>query len=60
VGLLNYFYHVAFDATAENTTEIIENGKAVWDGYLVGRHIGEFTGIPGRVVRAPGRGLPLW
>jgi hypothetical protein len=43
VGLLNYFYHVAFDATAENTTEIVENGKAVWDGYSVGKHIGEFA-----------------
>lgn len=53
--LLNYFYHVAFDGTAENTIEIIENGKAVWDGYFVGKHIGEFAGIPAtdKEVRVP-------
>ena len=55
LGLLNYFYHVAFDAAAENTIEIVENGKAVWDGYFVGKHIGEFAGIPatGKQVRVP-------
>jgi steroid delta-isomerase-like uncharacterized protein len=55
LGLLDYFYHVAFDATAENTIEIIENGKAVWDGYFVGKHIGEFAGVPatGKEVRVP-------
>jgi steroid delta-isomerase-like uncharacterized protein len=55
LGLLNYFYHVAFDATAENTIEVIEDGKAVWDGYFVGKHIGEFAGVPatGKEVRVP-------
>jgi steroid delta-isomerase-like uncharacterized protein len=53
--LLNYFYHVAFEATAENRTEIVENGKAVWEGDFVGKHIGEFAGIPatGKDVRVP-------
>jgi steroid delta-isomerase-like uncharacterized protein len=55
LGLLNYFYHVAFDATAENTIEIIEDGKAVWEGDFVGKHIGEFAGIPAtnKHVRVP-------
>ena len=55
LGLLNYFYHVAFDATAENTAEIIEDGKAVWEGDFVGKHVGEFAGIPatGKQVRVP-------
>ena len=53
--LLNYFYHIAFDATAENSIEIIENGKAVWEGDFVGKHIGEFAGIPAtdKGVRVP-------
>jgi steroid delta-isomerase-like uncharacterized protein len=53
--LLNYFYHIAFEATAENTMEVIENGKAVWEGVFVGKHIGEFAGIPatGKDVRVP-------
>ena len=53
--LLNYFYHVAFDATAENRSEIIADGKAVWDGTFVGKHIGEFAGVPatGKQVRVP-------
>ena len=53
--LLNYFYHVAFDATAENTSELVDDGKAAWDGYFVGKHIGEFAGIPAtdKTVRVP-------
>jgi steroid delta-isomerase-like uncharacterized protein len=53
--LLNYFYHVAFEATAENTIGIVEDGKAVWEGSFVGKHIGEFAGIPatGKEVRVP-------
>jgi steroid delta-isomerase-like uncharacterized protein len=52
---LNYFYHVAFEATAENTMEVVGDGKAVWEGDFVGRHIGEFAGIPatGKEVRVP-------
>ena len=55
LGLLNSFYHVACDAAAENTIEIIENGKAVWEGDFVGKHIGEFAGIPAtdKGVRVP-------
>lgn len=53
--LLNYFYHIAFEAIAENTIEMVDDGKAVWDGYFVGKHTGEFAGIPatGKEVRVP-------
>jgi steroid delta-isomerase-like uncharacterized protein len=53
--LLNYFYHIAFEATAENTVEMVDDGKATWDGYFVGKHIGEFAGIPAtnKEVRVP-------
>ena len=53
--LLEYFYHVAFDADAETTNEIITDGKAVIEADFVGKHIGEFAGIPatGKEVRVP-------
>ena len=53
--MLNYFYHVAFDATAETKNTIFANGKAVVEGDFVGRHIGEFAGIPAtnKEVRVP-------
>lgn len=53
--MLNYFYHVAFDAGAENRNMIIAEGQAVWEGEFVGRHTGEFAGIPAtnKQVRVP-------
>ena len=53
--MLNYFYHVAFDATAETKNTIFADGKAVVEGDFVGRHIGEFAGIPAtnKDVRVP-------
>ena len=53
--MLTYFYHVAFDAVAETKTTIIGDGHALWEGYLVGRHTGEYVGIPvtGKSVRVP-------
>lgn len=55
LGLLNYFYHGAFDARGDIRNEIISAGNAVWEGYFVGRHIGEFAGIPatGRDINVP-------
>ncbi len=54
-GMLNYMYHVAFDADAETTNVMAEDGKAALEGYFVGTHIGEFAGIPatGKSVRVP-------
>ena len=53
--MLNYFYHVAFDADAETISEIYGEGKAVFEGTFVGKHIGEFAGIPAtnKNVRVP-------
>ena len=54
-GMLNYFYHIAFDADATPTNIIISAGHAVWEGTFHGQHIGEFAGIPatGKEVRVP-------
>lgn len=53
--MLNYFYRIAFGATAEIKNSIIADGKAVSEGDLVGVHIGEFAGFPatGKEVRVP-------
>lgn len=55
LGMLNYFYHVAFDATAEPRVTIFGDNNALWEGEFVGRHIGDFAGIPatGKNVRVP-------
>ena len=53
--MLNYFYRVAFDAKAETFNTIIGDQKAVVEAEFVGKHIGEFAGIPatGKDVRVP-------
>ncbi len=53
--LLNYMYHVAFDAKAETRNIIVADGKAVYEADFVGKHIGEFAGIPAtnKNVRVP-------
>lgn len=55
LNMLHYFYHVAFDARAEITNTIFADGKAVVEGYVVGKHIGEFAGIAptGKDIRVP-------
>ena len=49
------FYSEAFDGTFEETNTIIAEENAVTEGYLVGKHVGEFAGVPatGRDVRVP-------
>ncbi|GIL15980.1 MAG: hypothetical protein BroJett039_11530 [Chloroflexota bacterium] len=53
--MLDYFYHVAFDATAETRTLLFGENNAMVEGDFVGKHIGEFAGIPatGKNVRVP-------
>jgi len=53
--MLNYVYHTAFDADAEIKNMVFTEGKAVLEADLVGKHIGEFAGIPatGKQVRVP-------
>jgi steroid delta-isomerase-like uncharacterized protein len=53
--MLQYFYQIAFAATAETKNTIFADGQAVVEGDLVGTHSGEFAGIPatGKAVRVP-------
>ena len=53
--MLDYVYHQAFDATAEIRSRIVGERQAMLEADLVGKHIGEFAGIPatGRSVRVP-------
>ncbi len=55
MGMLNYFYRIAFDATAETKNVIIADQQALVEGDFVGKHIGEFAGIPAtqKQVRVP-------
>jgi steroid delta-isomerase-like uncharacterized protein len=55
MGMLNYFYHFAFDATAPAENTIFGDGKAMVEGHFTGKHIGEFAGIPAtnKDVRVP-------
>ena len=54
-GMLNYFYHVAFDASATTRVTLFGETNAMVEGDFVGKHIGEFAGIPatGKAVRVP-------
>ena len=45
-NMLNYLYHVAFEAHAEITNTIICDDKAVLEANFKGKHIGEYAGIP--------------
>jgi steroid delta-isomerase-like uncharacterized protein len=49
------FYREGFDGKFEGTNTIIADGNAVTEGFLVGKHVGEFAGIPatGKDVRVP-------
>lgn len=53
--MLNYFYHIAFNADAETRNTVFADGKAVFEGDFVGTHVGEFAGVPAtnRQVRVP-------
>lgn len=54
-GMLHYVYHVAFDAHAQQVSVTIGEGQATLEALFIGRHIGEFAGIPatGREVSVP-------
>jgi predicted ester cyclase len=53
--MLHYFYHLAFEADATTTNAIFADGQAVVEGDFVGKHIGDFGGIPptNKDVRVP-------
>jgi steroid delta-isomerase-like uncharacterized protein len=54
-AMLHHIYHVAFDAKAETRAIIADEKHAVLEGTFVGRHIGEFAGVPAtnKEVRVP-------
>ncbi|SOC52299.1 ester cyclase [Ornithinimicrobium cerasi] len=54
-GMLDYFYRVAFTATAEPQVTVFDAEHATWEGSFVGRHTGDFMGIAptGMDVRVP-------
>lgn len=54
-GMLHYVYQVAFEARAEQVAAVVGDGSAVLEAAIVGRHTGEFAGVPatGREVRIP-------
>ena len=53
--MLHHMYHVAFDALAVTRTLVADESHAVLEAVFVGRHIGEFAGVPatGREIRVP-------
>src|SRR5512136_149905 len=55
LGMLNYFYHVAFDATFIPRLVLFGDTNAMTEGDFVGKHTAEFAGIPatGKDVRVP-------
>ena len=53
--MLDYMYRQAFDATADIRSRICGEKQAVLEAVFVGKHTGEFAGIPAtaRSVRVP-------
>ncbi len=49
-GMLQYFFSIAFDAQAELNEVVYGENNASAEFDLVGKHVGEFAGIP-RLVR---------
>lgn len=55
IGWFQHKHGEAFDTNFERTHLIVDDGRAVQAGFLVGTHIGEYAGIAGtgRSVRIP-------
>ena len=53
--MLNYLYHVAFDAKAIVNNTVITKNHALLEASFVGKHMGEFAGIAatGKQVNVP-------
>jgi steroid delta-isomerase-like uncharacterized protein len=54
-GMLHWFYHVAFDAKVETVSMVLEGDRGAAEGLVVGRHVGEFAGVPAtnKEIRVP-------
>ncbi len=46
MGMMTYLYHIAFDAKAAPKITIFGDNSAMAEYDFVGKHIGEFNGIP--------------
>jgi steroid delta-isomerase-like uncharacterized protein len=59
LGMLNWFYHGAFEARAETKNILVGEGVAAAEADFVGRHTGEFAGVPatGKEINVP---LAVW
>ena len=55
---LNFFYRVAFDAHAEITNVLVLEDRALAEGLFMGKHIGEFAGIPASIPEGIASGAP--
>jgi steroid delta-isomerase-like uncharacterized protein len=55
LGMLTYFYQIAFEAAFASRVKLFGENNAMIEGDFVGKHIGEFAGIPatGKEVRVP-------
>lgn len=55
VGMLHYLYNIAFKATFNSHVMLFGENNAMVEGEFIGKHIGEFAGIPatGKDVRVP-------
>ena len=55
VGMLMYFYHIAFEAKAITQVFLCEEKNAFVESSFVGKHIGEFARVPatGKDVQVP-------
>lgn len=53
--MLNYTYHIAFDAKAVIISSIITESQALLEATFTGKHIGEFAGVKatGATVNVP-------
>jgi predicted ester cyclase len=53
--MIRYIHEQAFDARSEVKQLIVDGDSAALEADFVGRHIGEFAGIPatGRDIRVP-------
>ncbi len=54
-NMLNYTYHIVFNAHAEKKNMIFSDKQAVLEADFIGKHVGEFAGIPAtnKDVRVP-------
>jgi len=55
LGMLNWFYHGAFEARADTKNMLVGEGVVAIEADFIGRHTGEFAGVPatGKEINVP-------